>query len=354
MKGNSPSTLLSLRISWWSLACIFAAVLFLGEITARIAGPELPVVPESETDEKIEQLLALEDKGRQRILLVGASDSLAAIDPFRLEHPKIGSSFYHAGLKGLTFDQYRRWLEDLVLPRVEPKGLVLSISPVILYDDSELEVEVTKATGRDLFALTLDRAEPKNVVESFLENNSAFWRRRDQFRAPGTVLTALHNRLLGSDARPTEVPVPGSDSVERSGTTYRFLEAKPAGEIKRLARSGAEEFRSEGYNLNIDDTDMKEFVEWISSLGIPLVFYIPPATPYMRLTFEDRWDEMAERTVNLIDPYAAVVDLSDVEIGDDSYHDPSHVAAEGRRAITEALRQRLVSLCVGGDLTTMC
>ena len=117
----------SRRKAWVVVSGVVCALVF-GELAVRLLEPELLVRsdwPTAETDIKQEQLSSLPDD--IELVLIGSSQTEAAVDPVLLTSLAAVERAYNAALPFSTPISDRIWLQDVVLGSVSPSIVVLGI-----------------------------------------------------------------------------------------------------------------------------------------------------------------------------------------------------------------------------------
>lgn len=194
------------------------AVFLAGEVSVRAIDGELPVVLDwhsPEAQRKVEQMDVLENEGGADVLFLGSSLANAGLvpevfvtDAAAAGHP--GLVAYNAGLSAGMPRITKAWAEEVALPRLQPRMVLIGLSSFdfsdhpsidVFYDAFATSPAGQRALGEDGF---LDR------VDRWLDDRSELWRDKAVLRDPVTVFDAIRGNgpppdpvieLMGPDGR---------------------------------------------------------------------------------------------------------------------------------------------------------
>ena len=167
----------------WLLAVV--GVLLAAEGGVRVLTGTLPPPAGWPTDEypiKDERTAELADAGGTSVVIVGSSVADVSIDPAGFGEPSLA---YNAGLVGATAWIVDVWTREVVVPRLDPRLVVVAVSSRDLNDNGagvELSDHLFRESegGRRVLGTesTVDR------VERWLDERSALLRYREVLRRP--------------------------------------------------------------------------------------------------------------------------------------------------------------------------
>jgi hypothetical protein len=285
--------------------------LFIGELAVRLLEPEMPVRsewPTAETDIKQKQVSALAED--IDLVLIGSSQTEAAVDPALLISLGAVDSAYNAALPFSSPISDRIWLQDIVLDTVSPSIVIVGIPawPVHTTETGDpLRAGLSRAisTGSSTWigtSVALERN--KGVLADWDERRSrqnltesALWTELGHL----TGYYQRHGETLGGRFPPYGEPRMSPDNLAALGETLMLLEAEGITGVLMLEPGH--------YPADVPETDIATFIDSIRVLA-------------------------REHDVPLWDTYSVDWDAS-------YFADEAHFNREGTRAFTSLLAEYL-------------
>jgi hypothetical protein len=235
------------------IACMVVVVL-LAELFTRLIAHDLPAPLQwdtYETQKKVQQIDALSSRGGADVVFLGSSLVDLGIDPQTFDRVVgNGVTSYNAGLESSIPRMTEVWTEDIVIPKLHPKVLVLGVGA---YDFDANGGNRTAYLNAFLASsgakATMGKDDPIQTANRWLGDVSSLWYHKDQLRDPETVVRAIFDRKqpteidaadLSSDGRQTETQNNSFVNVPRLNITNWKLGYKDVDAVKRLIAFAAQ------------------------------------------------------------------------------------------------------------------
>lgn len=168
-----------------------------GELIAGVLGPRLhdaPLFHSTEADLKVEQMQSRSDVD---VVFVGSSVVGVAAEPSVVE-AATGATVYNASLAAASPPLLSVWLDDVILPELEPSVVVIGLTSYDFYADQGDTFRDAFLESRGHRMLTGDESL-MDRADRFMYQRSNLWRYRSDLRDPYTILEALAGGVVSDD-----------------------------------------------------------------------------------------------------------------------------------------------------------
>lgn len=205
--NSSSATAANTKARKASLLVLAVAIIVFGlaEAAARAIEPHLPAPVlwgDLETQLKVAQMDRVATTGGADVVFLGSSIVNAGIDPALFaELSESGTVVYDAALNATSPQLLELWVEEIVLPRLQPDLAIIGLSSRELNDHG-----ISQAEQYDRYVESIERAfEIGQVtipqrIDQAMSNVSAVVRLRSEIRRPFTIFNELRgttSSLLG-------------------------------------------------------------------------------------------------------------------------------------------------------------
>ena len=323
-------------------AAAAVVVLVLAELAARAVAPDMPPTDrwgDEARAVKAAQLDALAASGCVDVVVAGDSMARDGLVPATITaaDPR-ARSVYNASLDAAGPELVRRWLLDVVVPRVHPATVVLAVSSIDLNERGPA-VTAALATYRSAPAT---RQDLLGRLDRWVGDRSALVANRAGLRDPGAVLDAVgrddgpdEGVATDADGRPVLPGVIGADGEGLSRRDLTYAGPGPATTFTRTQLLA-------DYHPGEDPAGrVADAVAALQSAGIEVVLVVLPVTAdFADLHPEGSADLAAARAAvaeAATRTGAPLVDLGDERWPDDRFADTHHLNASGAAHLSEAL-----------------
>jgi hypothetical protein len=204
-----------------TILVVVVAVLLVAELATRVIASHLPAPllwQSYETQRKVQQINALSKKGGAQIVYLGSSLPDVGIEPTVVDR-QIGGGVtsYNAGLASSIPRMTKVWAEDVVIPKLHPKILVLGVGAYDLgaaggagrtafYDAFLASPGAKEAMGTE---------DPIQVANRWLGEHSSLWFHKAQLRDPETVLHAIEGQKPPVDIEAADLDADGRETADQ-------------------------------------------------------------------------------------------------------------------------------------------
>ena len=297
-----------------------------------------------EAQTKVEQMEALElTNDGVHIVGVGTSAMHFGLDARQLER-ELGSGrvAYNAALPGGVPRMMELWTREVVLPRLHPTVLLVSVNSADLNDNGPSQDQFYD------FFRSSPAARHLSGDETWLERIdrrfgswSTLWRFRAVIRRPADLIRSIRGEEI---ARPGEPVGPGGLGLSRQSAKLEATPRRVTAFIERRRRTWLRNFSIDG----IEAGALLRLVQDARAQGIAVVLVEMPVTTYYQQAhpngqadidaFHRTIDQIVERTG------AVFIDASRVAPRDDLFGDFVHLNGEGAKIFTSFVAQRLREL----------
>jgi hypothetical protein len=320
------------------------AVLFVAEVTVRVAAGHLPSPQRwsaPEMQHKADQLAGwTARRGRPDVVVFGASMADDGLDPAVIDAALgRGHAAYNASLVGTPLDSIVLWAQRHVIPMLHPRLVVLGLSPVELNGNIPGDAASNKAF-RDAPA-----AREMLGTESFWSHAtrlagdvSAVFRYRTVLRTPASLLHGRPNGGTGlgmiNDPQLTSAGL----NVTEHSEPYNVFLGQPVTPTMRRNELAGDLFR----NFSVSPAKVALLRQWIAALqagGARVVIVDMPVTAEAVSYLPHGAADAAASAQALADlAGAARVPFTPAGIWPTNYFgDPVHLNGQGSVALTKAL-----------------
>lgn len=344
-------------IPFLAVIAIVLSMVMLAEIGVRLMGDHVPPVELGDAEEivvKVEQMDARRAAGQPTdVVFVGASTMDAGVDPAAFDAASTRTaSAYNASIQGLPLKFMPGWIDDHVIPRLQPGVVVVGVQPTQLAvpsADFGRSVEIFDAA----YQRSLARVDPDSAssVQAYLEDRSALVGARGQLRRPSILARALFDTAIAADPPVPEFPeVDWTANVGPTGQNLRFGVAPPEPAPDPAMTEVLNSALDGGYRL----AEVEAIIATLQDDDVDLVIVVPPLDT---VTFAASGLDLAPYR----DAIAALVELAadhDVPVlnyfergyAPTEYHDKLHLATAGAARFSADLAAGIDQLCADGTL----
>jgi len=350
----------------WSVPVAIVAVLLAAEVFARVVGPNIGRTSGSEERAFIKADQIYRRSGETDVVFFGSSETAGGIIPAKVlaEVPQLTGG-YNAALAGARLDLSKEWAERIVLPRLDPKVVVISMQPTAVVDFEKSDFDPAKDTG-PAYRSAFDQIDPGGLgsLGWELRQRSALIRYRPYLRSPSLVWKGIVATVSGDENPP--VSDVGMDWETETDPDRVLALTEPDGEVLDYRAPpgplGDEAMAVAAFNaagaLPVDMEPLQEMVDTVRASGATPVIAIAPLD---RTVLEDRGVDLTALD-GRVDELAAWADEHDVaffsEFGEtwppEWFHDRQHVAGPGAEAWSRNLGQFLAEQCDQRKLGDAC
>jgi hypothetical protein len=203
---------------WLKLLAIVIVLVLIAELLTRLIDSHLPAPLQwdtYETQRKVQQIDALAQKGGADMVYVGSSIVDVGIDPATVDR-QFGRrvTSYNAGLVSSIPRMTTDWTEDVVVPKLHPKVVVLGLSSYDLgAEDPNRTVFLNSYLASSGARQVMHTNDPIQNVNQWLGQHSALWFHKAQLRDPATVLHALEGHTPAQDPEAAAVAPDGRQTL---------------------------------------------------------------------------------------------------------------------------------------------
>jgi hypothetical protein len=351
---------------WRSLgACVVVSLVLLAaaELGVRAISANLPAQTLDDRYEivhKADQIAAIEQQGGASLVFLGSSPVDAGIDPAVFEQQAATPwQSYNAALLGSPVYLQERWLEDVVLPDLEPTVAVVGVSPLdVVQGANPLDEDGRTLTGSEQRLVenlvasrfrVLDEGLPAQLDRS-VSKWSELVRYRATLRTPSVVLDATSETVQGH-ARPGET---------RPEDFWRQNTSEQGAALQYRAAGGP---RTDGFIELLLDRSLRTPVlpervtaalEILDDHHVESVVLIPPvdlqAAAVRGLDIGLYTDAAAEIVAASIEHGSPVIDLSSQTYATTDFNDALHLNAAGSQRASTEVASQLDALCASAQL----
>lgn len=333
------------------LAACAVILLVLAEGCARAASPYLrePMrFGDQATQVKVAQMDQL-GPACTDVVLAGNSMGRDAFDPlaFRAAMPSQARA-YNASLDAASPALLRRWLDDQVVPRLQPTTVVLTIASL----DLNARGAATQSALAAYDEAPATQAGPVGVVQAWFVEHSALIRHRRELRDPDALATAVEQWRAGTPAeRASPAGIPGVLGAEGQGLSRRPLRYRGDAGTKAFTRQQL----LAGYTIDTAQLDAAgATIDDLRRRGIQVAVVVLPVTEdYLDLHPRGRADhDDFLRAVREVTTRSGVplVDLHDQAPGPEIFADTHHLNASGASWFSTTLADALTRHGLAGTV----
>ncbi|GIU83765.1 MAG: hypothetical protein KatS3mg008_0540 [Acidimicrobiales bacterium] len=321
------------------VAAAFAAVNMIFYPIARAMGEPL-VHYNWIAQDKIAQLDRIAASGRCiEVLIQGNSLAAGSVDPARLV-ARFGGRAYNAGLWGTQLHHDAEWLERFVLPRLNPKVVVLVVSPLSMSDTSAIAREVNDKWERS----PATRVDIWSKLDGVLRQLVPVARYRDVLADPGRWRDLLGGEPDEEDRR---------DPLLRRMTESGYI---PVDRVVDVTSQQGEDLKNfarklwlRGWRLSESEVrSLEDVALLVHDSGGALLVVLVPTSPVLRDLLpggKGAFEKYRDRVVHAASRHAdEVIDLSDLAIPTPWYYDHIHLNDRAARMFTDALAPAIAPL----------
>lgn len=252
----------------------FVLVLAGAESVARWVEPRVPAEgawrPTQAGQKATQMERFVRAHGRADVVFVGSSIGAAAFDPLQVQARRGRGHSYNASVGGMSMRSCAAWTDDVVIPVLRPKVLVIALSVRDLNDEGIDQAwalrSYLESPGRRRF---VDDRDALHRASDAVREHVALVRTRHVWRLAANNLASFID-LLNAPTPP--VVVPFGHQGEALGTGFRSFRQDPSGD-KHLAESVFNDYRVGG----VERSAVEHMVAAIRRIGGSAVLV---ATPY--------------------------------------------------------------------------
>lgn len=355
------------RLPVWAVPVVVVATLIAGEVGARIIGPN--IARSSGTEErafiKADQMFQRDKPAN--IAILGSSETAGGLIPSAMTSasPQLGPT-YNAALAGTFLPTYEAWSEQVVIPALDPKVVVIGMLP--------MTVARIDAIGLD------DYEKPRKAYQSAIDQitggrlgtlgwrlrqQSALIRYRPYLRQPTLLWNGLRATLDGGRSAPSQTdtnldwtqetdPARVAENTGPDGHVYDYHQQSTPTSTDPLA-AAIYDVIAQG---SLDLSGLADFVADLRARDItPVILLLPiDRAPIEaaggRLSVIDGWSRSLQRWAD--ENRVPMRDEFTTEWPSDLFHDRNHLDLAGARRLSARVGAWLGDLCDAGDLPGGC
>jgi len=321
--------------------------LLASELTVRLVDDRLPKQLEWhawEAQHKVEQMDAFARRNhRAKIVAVGASEMFFGLNPRALDDELGGGRLaYNAALPGGIPRIMELWTTKVVLPRLHPEVLLVSVNSADLNDNGPSQ--------KDFYDFFASSPAVRHLMdtETWLERLdrrfagwSDLWRFRWILRRPADLMRAIRGQTIAAGGEPV-----GADGVGLSQLNRRLV-ATP-GSIRAFQRRRRETWLKNYSIGSVESGALLRLVQSARAQGIAVVVVEMPVTKYFAAAHPhgeadlEAFHRAIDRIVSTTG--SVFVDASHIAATDDYFGGFVHLNGAGTKAFTSFIAQRLRAL----------
>lgn len=355
------------RLPIWATPVIIVVVLVAAEVAAGVVGPNVPRTSGSEERAFIKADQLYRRSGSTDVVILGSSETAGGLVPSEMAKaaPDI-DGIYNAALAGTFLPTYRDWADQVVIPAVDPKVVVIGMLPMAVGDiGAKRSASYTKPRAAYLSAFDQITGGKLGSAGWKLRQRSALIRYRPYLRQPNLLAKGVKATVTGDDSpsaqQGTELDWKKETDPDRvkantgpDGEVYDYRSQSLPTEADPIGAAIYQQF-AQG---SLDLTDLEAFVADLEARDIQPVIVMLPVDrgPLTRGGADlDRLDEWTRATRKWAD--ANDVPMRDEFTKDwasDLFHDRNHLDEAGATKLSEIVGRWLQELCTNGDLHADC
>lgn len=359
------------RLGWGLVPVAVVLALLLGELGARLIGPEIPRRAGSEERAfvKADQMHA-RGRGSTDVLIIGSSETAGGLIPSVVaEQAPMLDGIYNGALAGSYQPVQQEWAERVAVPALDPPVVVIGLLPMAVWDLTD-KFPDPNGDAQDTYRAAFDQLDPGHLGQLgwALRENSALIRYRPYLRRPTLVLQGLGNLVGVLDDTPPK------RELSPFGMDWK-TETDPQVVRENTAETGEVfDYHSRSLPVTVDRTNKKIF-DRIATGTIdfePLESLVDSlrdqgTTPLLALGPIDRSVLVASGVDlapydDLVTEIKAWADERDLPVNDafsatwspDDFHDRTHLDLAGSKRWSAQVGTWLAELCRAGTLPDAC
>lgn len=295
--------------------------------------------------DKVAQMDRLAESGRCiEVLVQGNSLAAGGVDPARLEE-RLGGRAYNGALWGTQLRHDVEWVDRFVLPRLDPRVVVLVVSPLSVSDTSAIAEEVDDEWAR---APALRRGVLADV-DRLVTKYVPVARYRDVLADP-----SKWRALLGGEPDEEDRRDPLLASMTDLGYIPVDRELDPDSQKAEDLENFARKLWVGDWRLSTRELRaLADLAQIVRARGSSVVVALAPTSeayrdmlPGGRAAYEKYRAEVVQVSSRVADE---VVDLSDLEIPTAWFYDHIHLNRKAAEAFTDALAPTVRSVSTRCD-----
>lgn len=359
------------RLGWGLVPITVVVALLVGELGARVIGPEIPRRAGSEERAfvKADQMHA-RGRGSTDVLILGSSETAGGLIPSIMsEQAPMLDGIYNGALAGSYQPVQQEWAERVAVPALDPPVVVIGLLPMAVWDLTD-KFPDPNGDAQDTYRAAFDQLDPGHLGQLgwTLRENSALIRYRPYLRRPTLVLQGIGNLVGILDDTPPE------RELSPFGMDWK-TETDPQVVRENTAETGEVfDYHSRSLPVTVDRTN-KVIFDRIATGSIdfePLASLVDSlraqgTTPVLALGPIDRSVLVASGVDlapydDLVTEIQAWADERDLPVHDafsdtwspDDFHDRTHLALAGSERWSAQVGAWLAELCEAGELPDAC
>jgi hypothetical protein len=355
------------RVPWWGVGVAIVACLLVANAVAAAIGPNIPRASGSEERMFIKADQIYGRAGSPDVVFLGSSDAAAGLDPdLVLDEVQALDGGYNAALAGTYLELTHEWAERVVLARLQPRVVVISVLGIPGAED-QTEVVTVNVGAQEAYRAALDQIDPGGLgtLGWELRQRAALIRYRPLLRSPSNVWQGLVATVRGDDEPATPPDAPMDFATETDPERVREL-TEADGHVLDYRTPGipggadvAGGITLEAFgSITPDYGPLEDLVELVRDRGAVPVLTLSPID---RAAFEADGapvENFDARTADLVRWGEAngvpVHDISGDAWPSSWFHDRFHVAEAGSEAWSRDLGTWLDERCSDGALAPAC
>lgn len=303
-------------------------------VEARV---DTPVVWGSRTlDAKVDQIEALSAQGGVDVVFIGSSIVDVGIDPAKfVQRSSWAESAYNASVSAASPRVLEAWAEEVVLPLLKPKVLVIGMSSRALNDNG-----TNQQAAFDRYINSGGRADYLGIagldrrIEAAIEAGSSLFRLRGELRSPRTFIDNVTTETRGP-------------SITRLGHQRRLRnnDYEVTQEFReRIAGQVLNDYSVGGHEM----TALRGMVDTALAMGVRVYVIDMPVVEEDYISLHPRGaadHELYEAALAELarDERFTTASARDVVPMAESYADPLHLNAQGSRLLARWLANLIVA-----------
>lgn len=355
------------RLPIWATPVIIVAVVVAAEVAAGVVGPNIPRSSGSEERAFIKADQLYSRGGSTDVVILGSSETAGGLVPSEMAKAAPGiDGIYNAALAGTFVPTYRDWADQVVIPAVHPKVVVIGMLPMAVADiGAKRSASYTKPRQAYLSAFEQITGGKLGSAGWKLRQHSALIRYRPYLRQPQLLAKGVKATFAGSD---DPAPPQGTELDWKKETDPERVKANtgPNGEVydyrSQSLPTDADPIGAAIYQQfakgHLDLRDLEQFVADLRDRDIEPVIVMLPVDrgPLTRGGANlHRLDEWTRATRKWADAnHVPMRDEFTKDWSSDLFHDRNHLDEAGATKLSEIVGRWLQELCTNGDLHAGC